>query len=139
MRVLFDLNVVLDVVADREPFADDSRAAMAHVEQGTVEGWMAAHSLTTLFYLVRRRTDLRTARRATASVLTLFDIVPVDKARLTEALAGPGADFEDAVQIACAQSIGAHYIVTRDPRDFRKSHVPALSPLEFLATVAAAS
>jgi len=137
MKVLFDLNVIFDVVADREPFADASRDAIAFVEQGVVEGWVGAHSVTTLFYLVQRHSGLRTARKATGALLTLMRVAPVDEDRLTEALADSLPDFEDGVQAACARALGAQYIVTRDPKGFRKSTVPATSPAEFIAVVEA--
>lgn len=43
MRVLFDLNVVLDVLLDRQPHVTDSAAMWAQVELGHVDGYMAAH------------------------------------------------------------------------------------------------
>lgn len=137
MKVLFDLNVIFDVIADREPFAKASRDALALGERGEVETWIAAHRLTTLFYLVARRKGTKTAHKAIAAMLTLFKVAPVDETRLAEALADPTPDLEDALQIACARSVGAQYIVTRDPKGFRRSAVPTLSPTEFIATVQA--
>ena len=43
-------------------------------------------------------------------------------------------DYEDAVVAASAQKAGCRYIVTRNPRDFSLSPVPAVTPGEFLAT-----
>jgi len=137
MKALYHLNVIFDVVADRDPFADASRDAIALVERGVVEGWAGAHSVTTLFYLVQRRRGARTAQRATGALLSLMRVAPVDEDRLTEALADGLPDFEDAVQAACARALGAHYIVTRDPKGFWKSTVPGTSPREFIAVVEA--
>ncbi len=53
-RVLFDVNVVLDVLLDRKPHADASAAAWAAVETGTAEGFLAAHAVTTIHYLIRK-------------------------------------------------------------------------------------
>ena len=45
-RVLFDTNVVLDVLLDRQPYVEASAAAWAAVETGVAEGMLAAHAVT---------------------------------------------------------------------------------------------
>ncbi len=51
-RILFDTNVVLDVLLDRQPYVEASAAAGADVETGISEGMLAAHAVTTIHYLV---------------------------------------------------------------------------------------
>ena len=51
-RILFDTNVILDVLLDRRPYAEASAAAWEAVETGSVEGLLAAHAITTIHYLV---------------------------------------------------------------------------------------
>ena len=63
LRVLLDLNIVLDVLSRREPGYRDSAAVWALVETGRMEGVVAAHSLTTLFYLMSRGLPRNAARR----------------------------------------------------------------------------
>ena len=41
-------------------------------------------------------------------------------------------DFEDAIQYACAESVGADYIVTRNIRDFGRTRIRAITPEELL-------
>ena len=52
-RLLLDVNVVLDVLLDRTPYAEASAAVWAAVEQGEAEGYLSAHAVTTLRYLAR--------------------------------------------------------------------------------------
>ncbi len=52
--VLFDLDVILDALQRREPFFDVSARALGGAETGQVHGWVAAHSLTTLFRLLAK-------------------------------------------------------------------------------------
>jgi hypothetical protein len=52
--ILIDLNIILDILGRREPFYEYSAAVMSLVEKGTVQGCVAAHSVTTLFYIVER-------------------------------------------------------------------------------------
>ena len=53
-RVLVDVNVVLDVLTSREPNYDVSAAVWTLVEGDAVEGVVAAHTVTTVHYLVGR-------------------------------------------------------------------------------------
>jgi predicted nucleic acid-binding protein len=133
MKVFLDTNVILDVLANREPFVADSAAVLSLVEARTVEGCAAAHSVTTLFYLLRREVGSRRAREVLMDLLRVLEVVAVDQDRIFQALAMDWDDFEDAVQASCAAKAEVDYLLTRDQEDFRGSYVPVLSPAEFIA------
>lgn len=42
------------------------------------------------------------------------------------------SDFEDCLQIECAKSYGAEYIVTRNTDDFKHSELNAILPADYL-------
>jgi predicted nucleic acid-binding protein len=127
-RVLFDTNVVLDVLLDRQPHAEASAAAWAAVEAGASEGMLAAHAVTTIHYLVRKELGNIKAKRIVSAILKVFGVAPVDGAVVQEALQLPISDFEDAVTAAAARLAGCECIVTRDPKWFRGSPVRSLTP-----------
>ena len=127
-RVLFDTNVVLDVLLDRQPYVEASSAAWAAVESGISEGMLAAHAVTTIHYLVRKEVGNIKARRIMTAILRVFGVAAVDGAVVQEALQLPFSDFEDAVTAAAARLAGCEYIVTRDPKGFRGSPVRPLTP-----------
>lgn len=132
MSLLFDTNVVLDVLLAREPFVHDSAQAMALVERGEVRGTLCVTTITTLFYLCQRALDARQARFQFSALLNLFDIAPVNRLVLSSALATPFADYEDAVLHAAARHAGCSGILTRNPRDFGSASLPVYTPGEFL-------
>jgi len=134
-RVLLDINVVLDVLANREPFADEAAAVMAEVEAGRIDGFLAAHTVTTLHFLLTRHIGKGQARKILTDLLHLVRLVPVDEDRIRHALAAKWPDFEDAVQAACAEKAEADYLVTRNKRDFRRSAVKPVTPAELLAVL----
>jgi len=72
MKILFDTNVVLDVLLDREPYVEASAAAWAAVETGVSEGMLAAHAVTTIHYLVRKEKGTAKARRIISAILRVF-------------------------------------------------------------------
>jgi len=127
-RILFDVNVVLDVLLDRKPHVEASAAAWASVETGMAEGLLAAHAVTTIHYLVRKETGAAKARGIMSAILRVFGIAAVNSAVLQEALQLSCSDFEDAVTAAAARLAGCDYIVTRDPKGFRGSPVRPLTP-----------
>lgn len=133
MRIFLDANVVLDVLADRAPFADDSARVLARVETGAATGLVAAHTVTTLFCLLDRRLGRPEARAAIRTLLRLLEVVPVDEDRLLQALDLSLGDFEDAVQAACAEKAEADVLITRNARDFEGANLEIASPSEFLA------
>ena len=135
-RVLLDTNVVLDVLLDRQPYAEASAAAWAAVETGVAEGMLAAHSVTTLHYLVRKEKGSLKAKRIISGILRVFGVAAVDSAVIQEALQMPFSDFEDAVTAAAARLAGCECIVTRDPKGFRESPVRALTPEAVLPLLA---
>ena len=135
MKLFLDTNVILDVLADRSPFADEAARVLSAIERGDAEGFIAAHTVTTLFYLLQRSLGLRKAKRALADLLKLLEVVPVDHDRLLQALAMNWKDFEDAVQAACAAKAEVDYLVTRNPSDFSGSDLDVVTPAELVAAL----
>ena len=127
-KVLFDTNVVLDVLLDRQPYVEASAAAWAAVETGIAEGMLAAHAVTTIHYLIGKELGGLKARRIVSAILRVFRVAAVDGAVVEEARQLPFSDFEDAVTAAAARVAGCDCIVTRDPKRFRGSAVRCLTP-----------
>jgi predicted nucleic acid-binding protein len=128
MRILVDLNVILDVLFDREPHASSASALWAAVESGAVDGLLAAHNVTTLHYLATRARGREFGARCVADVLSVFDVAPVDRAVVEDALALGWGDFEDAVCAVAAAACDCRLIATRDLTGFRGAPIPALDP-----------
>jgi predicted nucleic acid-binding protein len=127
-RVLFDVNVILDVLLDRKPHVAASAMAWFAVETGSSKGFLAAHAVTTIHYLVRKQMSAAKTRQVVSAILRVFSVAAVDAAVIEEAFHLSLADFEDAVTVAAARARGCDYIVTRDPKGFRSSIIRALTP-----------
>jgi len=136
-RVLLDVNVVLDVLLDRRPFAESASAVWAAAEQGAAEGVLAAHAVTTLHYLNAKAVGQRMASDTTQALLSVFDVASVDKDVLAAAVRLGWSDFADAVTAAAARRSNCDAIVTRNPRDFKRSPVRVITPSEAVAWIAA--
>ena len=133
MKVLVDLNVILDVLAESEPHYQTSAKVWGVIEGGEADGLIAAHRITTVHYLVQKHLNQERANSAIQDIMKVFSIAAVDHDVLQEAIGMRWPDFEDAVQMAAAYRSGADYLVTRNPKDFRDGPIDVLQPGEFLA------
>jgi len=130
-RVLYDINVLLDVLLKREQFLADSASALDAVGQGQVEGYIAGHAVTTLFYLLQRELGMAKSRQVLAGLLTKMRVAPVTDAGIRQALNNSFKDFEHGVTYAAAQEAEVSVIVTRNVNDFTKGIIPAVLPEVF--------
>ena len=135
MRVLVDTNVVLDVLLARRPFVVASAEVFGLVEHSRIEGLLCATTITTIHYLLTQAMPRPVARQALQKILELFEIAPVNRAVLEEALKSKVADFEDAVIEQAGRLAGAQVVVTRNQRDFRLATLKILGPDELLASL----
>lgn len=135
MSLALDLNILLDVAQQREPFYRFSEAVLTMALNGRFRAFLPPHVLTTFYYLVRKSHGLETARNNLDSLLHL-EIAPSGSAELRRARSLPMADFEDAVVASAAEAANCSWIITRDLSDFSNSPVPPMAPEEFLAAAA---
>jgi predicted nucleic acid-binding protein len=138
MKVLLDINVVLDVFLARDPWLADSAAVVQAGLDGKITACLSAASLPTIFYIVRHNANLAKAHGVIKECLDTFSLLTVNRTTLEMATTFPGSDFEDNLQIACAVDSKLDAIVTRNPKDFAGSPVPVLTPAQLLALLAKA-
>jgi len=139
VRVLFDTNVVLDVLLAREPHAQVAAQLMAMADGGALEGVVSATTVTTIHYIAARAVGRQAAGRHVRELLTIFDVACVDRDVLVDALGLDFSDYEDAVLHEAGRADGVAAIVTRNGKDFDGATVPVFDPSELLAALVASS
>lgn len=135
MNILFDTNILLDVLLEREPFYLNSATLVAYVEQEKLAGWLGATTITTLHYLMGKETNKETANIAIQKILSLFNVSPVNRVVLEESLSLAFNDFKDAVLHQSAAHANLNGIVTRNGKDFQKAKLPIYSPEELVKII----
>jgi hypothetical protein len=136
IRVLVDLNVVIDVMQNRQPFYEDSAGVLDAVVRRVVLGWLAAYSVTTSHYVISRSRNREAAVQAVTGLLESFTVATVDDTVIRKALSLGWTDFEDAVQMAATVGDDIDYLITRNIKDFQNGPVPVIQPAAFLALLA---
>ncbi len=132
MRILFDTNVVLDVLLDREPFSSTAAKLFSKVETGEITGYVCATTITTIHHLTSKVIRVDSAIEVINKLMMLFEVAPVNRAVLDAALSSGFKDFEDAVVHESGVYKEAQGIVTRDSDGFKKSQINIYSPEELL-------
>jgi predicted nucleic acid-binding protein len=124
LKILFDTNIVLDVLMDRLPHSDVAVELFSKVEDGTIIGYLCGTTITTVFYLAAKTVGAPRAHEEITKLLSLFEVALVNRHVLESALVLDFNDFEDAVIHEAACHVGADAIVTRNQKDFKKSRIP---------------
>lgn len=132
-KLLVDTNIILDVIFQRQPFYENSRKIFDLCCSEKVKGYLAFHTIPTIWYLMRRSGTDQMCRDFINSLLVFFDIPQTDKNQIQAAISRKDfSDFEDCLQDESAVCVNAGYIITRNKKDFSASKTTALLPEEFL-------
>jgi len=133
MVVLVDTNVVLDFILKREPFYDMANMVLAICTEPDNEGFIALHSVTTIFYVLRKLPD-KIRRQALLDICCVLEVAGTTHSEVISAIENSDfKDFEDCIQSKCAKSVCADYIVTRNKVDFEFSEIPSILPVDFVS------
>ena len=133
MRCLIDTNILLDVLANRKPFVEDSSKIWKLCETGRIEGYISSLTFADLIYVLRKELHPGKIEEILNLLKLIFSFTELNEADLSNAAVLKWKDFEDAVQSATASRIKADFIVTRNIGDFKNSLVMAFTPTELLA------
>ena len=132
MRVLFDLNVLLDYFLRRPPHYETAAAVIELVDAEEVVGIVGATPGVALRPLLERAVGSERAATAVNKVLGQFEVRSIGRAALDEALSVSDVDYHDAVLLAAARHGRADAVVTRNPESFGSETLPILTPVQLL-------
>lgn len=133
--IQIDLNILLDVLQKREPFYENSARVLSLIESGYVEGYISAHSVTTLYYLFQKGRSSADAKAAITNLLQFLKVAPINQETIEQALNLEMNDFEDAVQMIAAIQCKVDCLVTRNTKDYQAILLPVMEPVEFLNSI----
>lgn len=134
MKNLFvDTNILIDLIADRQPFSKFAIELFELAEKKRVRLYTSSHSYATTHYLLKKYLSEKELREILLSLLDFVTIIPIDFAVIKKSLLSQHKDFEDAIQIFAANTITTlDFIVTRNLKDFKDTGITVLPPDEVL-------
>ena len=133
MVILIDTNVILDHLATRQPFVDTADEILRFCFEQKCNGYIAAHSVTNIFYILRRQFSANERKKMLIDLCGFIEVAGIQKKQIIDALVNEDFDdLEDRLQVECAWMVKADFIVTRNISDFSASPIPAILPEDFL-------
>jgi len=132
MKALFDTNVLLDIFLKRKSFFGPSAQVVGLAEQGKIDGWIGATTVTTIFYLISKALTSKQAEENIRKLLKIFHVSSITRVVLEDALDSQFKDYEVGVLYQSAVHANLDVIITRNQKDFTKSSLPVYNPTEFL-------
>ena len=137
MKVLIDTNIMIDALTNRDGRSGFSASVIDLCAKQVIDGYVALHSISNMYYILRKQysdAERRTILKRYNEILKVAEVGNdvVDTAINNTAI----SDYEDALQYACAETVGAEYIVTRNIKDYGKAEIRAISPEELLKLLA---
>lgn len=133
MKILVDTNIILDVLLKREPHNKAAQVIMTKCAEREITGYLAAHSIPNIFYVLRKDYSQEERRRFIRNLCEIFRISDLNTEKIISAIDNEQfLDFEDCLQEECAAAETADFIVTRNLADFKQSRVKVIGPDEFV-------
>ena len=136
MVVLIDTNILLNYLTNREDdYLEQSIKIVEMCAMGECTGYIAFHTLSTLWYVLRKRSN-KERRENLRDICEIFTVASASQDEILNAIDNDSFfDFEDCLQDKCAKEVGANYIITCNTKDFENSEIPAVNPKEFLKLI----
>lgn len=133
MDILIDTNVILNYITERDdPFKEASKKIMELCAKEKINGYIAFHSLSIIWYILRKKSD-NEKRFWLKNICEILIVVGATHEQVLEAIDQVNfTDFEDCLQDKCAQNIQANYIVTCNINDFKNACTKVINPNEFI-------
>lgn len=135
-KLLVDTNVVLDLLAKREPFYDAAAVLFSLADKKEVKLSISSLTFANTSYVLTRLLPVDKTREILRRFRLLVEVLPLDDKVIDLALNDPGfMDFEDGLQYYPALEHGQEIIITRDLRGFKESRLPVMTPEEYLISI----
>ena len=133
-NIFLDTNVALDIILKRKGFAEDAAIIFDLGERKKLRLSLSSLSMNNIDYILSKIESKKKSRQIILKLLSLVDVLKVDRSTIEKAALSDFKDFEDAIQNYCAAEAGINHMITRNLKDYKKSKLSIQTPKEFLAS-----
>jgi predicted nucleic acid-binding protein len=135
-NILIDTDVILDFFLDREPFSENAAQVLSLCEKKEITGFVTPVIISNANYLLSQKGKQEKVIEKLKILLTIIEILVIDKNSIIIALNSDFKDFEDALQNYSAElNEKIDIIITRNTKDYKKSKLPIMNPEDFLKSI----
>jgi predicted nucleic acid-binding protein len=135
-RFFVDTNVLIDFLADREPFATDAARLFDLSHKKKIQLYVSAVSYNNIYYILRQSLTHSATSKILGELNEWTHVIDVTVGVIRKSLTSEFKDFEDAIQYNCAKSLSTiEAFITRDTSDYKKNSLPLLTPKEAVSLI----
>ena len=132
-KVFVDTNIVIDLLAKREPFYVDAQTLFTLSDKKEIELQISALTFANAFYTISKHHKSVDVKRFLSQFKVLVTVLSLEDKSIDLALASNFEDFEDGLQYAIAMGNGSEIIITRNKNDFKSAKIPVMTAGEYLS------
>lgn len=133
-KVFVDTDVCLDLLSGREPFNKTAEILFSFADNGKIKIYVSSLSFANIDYVLPSQYSTTHSRQIIAKFKTIVNVLSVDSKTIDLAIASDFADFEDAIQYACAIENNLTTLITRNLKDYKKATINVLTAETFIAS-----
>jgi len=135
-RILIDTDVILDFFFDRHPFAENATKIFSLCESKKITGFVTPVIISNVYYLLRQSAKHEKVIEKLKLLVSITELVVMDKEVVTQALNSDFKDFEDALQNYSAEiHKEIDLIITRNTKDFKNSKLAVMTPDNYIKSI----
>ncbi len=135
MKILFDTNIILDVLLLRKPYYTSATFLLSEVEHGNIEGYLCPTTITTIGYLVSKVKGTSDAKKIIKNLINIFKLTELNQQVFETACNHKINDYEDAVLHESARLSNIEGIITRNIKDFKYASINVYDPEELIGII----
>ena len=131
-KVFVDTNIIIDLLAKREPFYKDAQDLFTMSDKKEIHLCISSLSFANAYYSIAKHHKEVDAKKYLAKFKVLVTVLALEDKAIELALASEFNDFKDGLQYFTAMDNDSDIIITRNKKDFKNSKIPVLTVGEYL-------
>lgn len=131
-KIFIDSDIIIDVLARREPFYDPAAILFSLIEKGKIAGFTSPIVFSNVHYVLRKRVSKEITIESLRYLKSLIQILPLDNRAIELALDSEFNDL-DTIQYFCAEQNSINSIISRKKIDYKKAEINILTAKESLS------
>lgn len=132
-KILIDTDVILDFFFDLEPFSENAAKILSLCESKEITGFVTPVIISNVYYLLRQTAKHEKVIEKLKMLVSITDVLVINKDSILQALNPEFKDFEDALQNYSAElNKEIDIIITRNTKDYKNSSLGVMTPDNYL-------
>ena len=133
-EILLDTNICIDLLVDRKLSADQKKQLFTIFLKENIDVFIPSCSIDTIYYILNSSMKIKDSvvKQKISTLLKYIKTVELKGIAIDNSLTSEFKDFDDAIINNTAISNSIDTIMTFNAKDFSKSTLEIITPIEFI-------